>query len=195
MNLREAINTRKAYNKLGFKIYRDRKFATQINRRFVNLPPRDEVSPMERLKHWLPHAHQTATLQGLNSKLDNIINFAVGPLPSFVKSNQRPDENVGRGAGLGFLGGGLVGAGGGAWAGQRFSKENQVYLKRDAFGHAILGTAAGTAARVGTSLALMKTKLGPGAKAAAAVGAGLGGAITTQQVAAGHTLKKRLRGD
>lgn len=195
MNLRDAINTRKAYKQLNYKIYRDRKYGTFINSKEVNLPPYDQVSPMERLKNWLPHAHKAAVLRGLNSKLDNIIHFAVGPLPSFVKSGQRPDENVARGAGIGFLGGGLVGAGGGAFAAQRFTKANQVYLKRDAFGHAILGTGAGTAARIGTSLALMKTKLGPGAKLAAAAGAGIGTGIATQQVAAGHTLKKRLRGD
>jgi len=139
----------------------------------------------------------------LSSRLDSIINFDVDP------SKQRPKENVARGVGMGFLGGavglggGIPGAVGGAFAGRKFEKANQVYLKRDAFGHAVVGGLSGTVARAGLTAALIGTKggrkftkaLGPGATRAGILGAGIGTGLGAQQLAAGHTLKKRLRGD
>jgi hypothetical protein len=122
-------------------------------------------------------------LHQLSSLFDDLIQFKVDS----SRFNQQPEGNALRGAGVGFLGGGIVGAGGGAIAGKRFQNEGQIYLKRDAFGHAVIGNIAGAGAAVGLSRI-------PKLPAGARFGAAIGTAIGAQQLAAAHTLKKRTQG-
>src|SRR5215472_14740059 len=75
MKLREAINLRKAYNKLHFKIYRSSKYATQAGGQKLILNRYDQTPQFERLRQMLPYAHQSASLHGLNQLIDDLIEF------------------------------------------------------------------------------------------------------------------------
>jgi hypothetical protein len=75
MSLRDAINVRKAFNQLKFKVSRSMPpYGTQAGRGRAIIS-RNEDKPVEALRRFLPYAHKYATIHGLSSRLDNLIEF------------------------------------------------------------------------------------------------------------------------
>lgn len=162
------------------------------------------LSPAAALR--LPFPQLMALLQKKNilqqvfsEKLDKLIELN-GKLDK-ITFEQRPENNLRRGLGIGLIGGGPIGAATGAFDASRYERAGQVYKKRDVLGHAVPGVLAGAGVQGGLTAGLYGTRVGQkvlsrvgpiGASVGAGI-AGIGSQVLTQRALAGHTLRKRLR--
>lgn len=118
----------------------------------------------------------------LNERLDKVIVFT---------AIQKPENNLRRGAGFGFLGGSGIGLVAGAQDATKFKRAGVVYRKRDAFGNAFGGAVAGAIAKSATSPLLARTRLSEAAKITSGLATLAGVSYGSQRLLANRTLAKR----
>jgi hypothetical protein len=121
MPFREAVDLRKAYKKLRYKVGRSTKYGTQINSRGQLIIGRHEEDPMGKLRQWLPYAHQATALRGFSTvdisgrtkmkKIDHLINLNQ-KLDGIIEFRYDDDRRDGLTTGAELVGAGAAGAGG-----------------------------------------------------------------------------------